>query len=156
MLGDCMTCMGICLNGVGIGIIQVIIQVVLRMTRLGRTPGLTVCYAAGVGTFRRRVPVLPFGPTNSRTTGTATSASGWCVPEFCQQQRRNAKAVGGVACLTPVLRTVTLSLRTTTLRLCVFAPLREVFAKNLSEKIHAEAQSSQRTRRILFKPSSSL
>jgi len=60
-------------------------------------------------------------------------------------------------CLSPKLaerETITLSLRTTTPRLRDSAPLREVFAKNLFGKIHAEAHRTfgSQTQRMLFEP----
>lgn len=57
----CMTCTGTYLSGAGTVIV------------------LSGCYAAGAGTSTVRSCVLRIGATSTRTTGTASSASGWFV-----------------------------------------------------------------------------
>ena len=63
--------------------VQVIIRAVLLVIQRVLVPALTGCYAAGAGSTSVSSCVLRIGSTTTRTTGTATSASGWCVPEFC-------------------------------------------------------------------------
>jgi len=89
IITDFTTCMETYWNGVGTGL--EVIRVVLRLTLSERLPGLTGCYAAGAGTSTVCTCVLRFGATSTRSIGTSTSASGWCVPEFCKI-RRNARA----------------------------------------------------------------
>jgi hypothetical protein len=86
-----MTCMEMCMSGVGTGTIQITTTVFKRVrnsklsmpkTQQAHLRGLTACFAAGTGVTTGRAFVLRVGVAPVRMSGTTILAFGWCVPSF--------------------------------------------------------------------------
>ena len=86
MLGDCMTCMGTCMNGAGTG--MAVTRAKRKQIHWARPRGLTVCYAAGAGTILLGACVPRTGSAaTARTAGSTILASGLFAPSFGSKQQ---------------------------------------------------------------------